>query len=159
MPLSRHGVVNLWRNSSGNTQPQSCQLAEPVWTDPGLESGFSVHELISFLTKRKVRAENESSNLPPLWKKKRGKKSAGEEWMVEHSPQILAREDNPENNHLLASHCKGAIWRRKMKLFWSCFVLFFSLFFPPPNFCSVFFIFLKFDYLINTLDAFVNTNR
>ena len=37
----------LTRNSSGNTQPQSSQLAEPLWTDPGLKSGISVRELIS----------------------------------------------------------------------------------------------------------------
>ena len=36
----------LTRNSSGNW-PQSSQLAEPLWTDPGLNSGISVRELIS----------------------------------------------------------------------------------------------------------------
>ena len=30
----------LTRNSSGNTQSQSSQLAEPLWTDPGLKSGI-----------------------------------------------------------------------------------------------------------------------
>ena len=29
------------------TQPQSPQLAEPLWTDPGLKSGISVRKLIS----------------------------------------------------------------------------------------------------------------
>ena len=29
-------------NSSGSTQPQSSQLAEPLWADPGLNSGISV---------------------------------------------------------------------------------------------------------------------
>ena len=29
----------LTRNSSGNSWPQSSQLAEPLWTDPGLKSG------------------------------------------------------------------------------------------------------------------------
>ena len=37
----------LTRNSSGNTRPQSSQLAEPLWIDPGLKSGISVRELIS----------------------------------------------------------------------------------------------------------------
>ena len=37
----------LTRNSSGNTQPQSSQLAEPLWTDSGPKSEISVHELIS----------------------------------------------------------------------------------------------------------------
>ena len=52
MLLSRYSVrilsVNeLIRNLSGNTRPQSSQLAEPLWADLGLKSGFSVHELIS----------------------------------------------------------------------------------------------------------------
>ena len=34
-------------NSSENTQPQSSQLAQPLWTDPGLRSGISVRKLIS----------------------------------------------------------------------------------------------------------------
>ena len=29
--------------SSGNTRSQSFQLAEPLWTDPGLKSGISLH--------------------------------------------------------------------------------------------------------------------
>ena len=35
----------LTRNSSGNTRPQSSQLAEPLWTDPGPKSGIGVREL------------------------------------------------------------------------------------------------------------------
>ena len=42
--LSRN---ELTRNSSGNTRSQSSQLAERMWTDPGLKSGFSLRELIS----------------------------------------------------------------------------------------------------------------
>ena len=34
-------------NMSGDTQSQSSQLAEPLWTDPGLKSGISVCKLIS----------------------------------------------------------------------------------------------------------------
>ena len=49
---------------------QLSQLAEPMWTDPGLKSGISVRELISTL-----------------------KEIAGGEWIVEHSPKILAREE------------------------------------------------------------------
>ena len=37
----------LTRNSSGNTRSQSSQLAEPLWTDPGLKSGIRSRELIS----------------------------------------------------------------------------------------------------------------
>ena len=40
-------------NSSGNTRSQSCQLAEPLWTDLGLKSGVSLLELISTYKKRK----------------------------------------------------------------------------------------------------------
>ena len=62
----------LTRNSSAKTWLQSSQLAEPVWTDPGLKSGITVRELIS--TSKK-------------------KKKACEERMVEHSPKILASEE------------------------------------------------------------------
>ena len=37
--------------SAGNTQTQSSQLAEPLWTDTGLKSGISVRRLISTLKK------------------------------------------------------------------------------------------------------------
>ena len=42
----------LTRNSSGNTHSQSSELAEPLWTDPGLKSGISVRELISIKKKK-----------------------------------------------------------------------------------------------------------
>ena len=47
MPLCRHSVGtyqenDLTLNWSGHTRPQSSQLAEPLWTDPGLSSGISV---------------------------------------------------------------------------------------------------------------------
>ena len=43
MPLSRHSAGTypeneLTRNLSGNIRPQSSQLAEPLWTDPGIKS-------------------------------------------------------------------------------------------------------------------------
>ena len=58
MPLSRYSVGTyqenrLTRNSSGNAQPQSSQLAEPLLTGPGLKSGISVRKLISTKKKRK----------------------------------------------------------------------------------------------------------
>ena len=37
----------LARNLSGNTRKQSSQLAEPLWTDPGIKSGISVREIIA----------------------------------------------------------------------------------------------------------------
>ena len=55
MLLSRQSVGisgnELTRNSSGNTWSQSSQLAEPLWTDPGLKSAISLCELISTLKK------------------------------------------------------------------------------------------------------------
>ena len=71
MPLSRHSVGTyqeneLTHNSSGNTLPQSSQLAEPLWIDSGLKNGIGVRELIS-TTKtnqnKKTQACNHSSNL------------------------------------------------------------------------------------------------
>ena len=58
--LSRHSVRTyqeneLTRNSSGNTRPQSSQLVEPLWSDPGVKSGIIVPELISTLKKKKKR--------------------------------------------------------------------------------------------------------
>ena len=43
----------LTRNFSGNIRPQSFQLAEALWTDPGLKSGISVRELISTKKEKK----------------------------------------------------------------------------------------------------------
>ena len=56
--LSGH---ELTRNLSGNTRSQSSQLAKPLWTDPGLNSGNSLRELISTLkqkTKKRRRGMN-----------------------------------------------------------------------------------------------------
>ena len=49
--LSRHSVGTyhagneLTRNLSGNAQPQSSQVAGPLWTGPGLKSGIGTREL------------------------------------------------------------------------------------------------------------------
>ena len=50
----------LTSNSSGNTRSQSSQLAEPLWTDPGLKSGISVRKLISNQKKKKKRKQGMS---------------------------------------------------------------------------------------------------
>ena len=68
MPLSRQSVGTFQKmsshaNSSGNTQPQLFQFAKPLWTDPGINSGISVHKLISTKKKKKAQAGNEWSNL------------------------------------------------------------------------------------------------
>ena len=46
---------------------QSSQLAEPLWTDPGLKSGISVRKLISTKkqTNKQTQAGNELSNILP----------------------------------------------------------------------------------------------
>ena len=66
----------LIRNSSGNTQTQSSQFTKPLWTDPGLKRRISVHNLISIFFK-----------------------SAGREWMVKHSPKILAHTEKARHTH------------------------------------------------------------
>ena len=53
----------LTRNLSGNIRPQSSQLAEPLWTDLGLNSEISARELIS--TWKKAQAGNEWPNVLP----------------------------------------------------------------------------------------------
>ena len=50
MQLSRHSVgtcpeMNSHATLSGNTRPQSSQLAEPQWTVPGLKNWINVREL------------------------------------------------------------------------------------------------------------------
>ena len=56
--VSRHSVGTYQgneptRNSSRSTRPQSSELAEPLRTDPGQESGICVRELISTSKKKK----------------------------------------------------------------------------------------------------------
>ena len=53
--LSMHNVETyqgnkLAHNLSGNTWPQLSQLAEPLWTHPGLKSGIDVHKFIKFMS-------------------------------------------------------------------------------------------------------------
>ena len=71
--LTRHSLgtyqgIELTRNSSVNTRPQSSQFAEPLWTDPGIKSEISVRELISTKKgrekERKVQAGNRQT-FPP----------------------------------------------------------------------------------------------
>ena len=54
----------LTLNLSGNLQLQSSQLAEPLWTDPGIKIGISVRKLVSpSPPKKKALAGNEWSNI------------------------------------------------------------------------------------------------
>ena len=99
--LFRHSVGTylgneLTRKSPGNTWPQSSQLAETLWTDPGLSNGIVVRELI--------------------FNQKKKKASVGGERIVERSPKVLAyKEKNtqktptpippPQSSTLLGSSC------------------------------------------------------
>ena len=65
MPLSRHSVGTYQEMSShathqGTFPSQSSELAELLWTDPGLESKISVRKLIS--TKKKKKEEAQAGN-------------------------------------------------------------------------------------------------
>ena len=58
MPLSRHSVGTypgneLARDLPGNIRPQLSQLAQPLWTDPGIKIGISVRQLTFTLKKKK----------------------------------------------------------------------------------------------------------
>ena len=53
----------LTRNSSGNTRSQSSQLAKPLWTDPGLNSGNSLRELISTLKQKINKQTNKTAGV------------------------------------------------------------------------------------------------
>ena len=60
MPLSRQSM-GIYKETSSHathqgTLSQSSQLAEPLWTDPGLKSGISLHELISTVKKKEKSA-------------------------------------------------------------------------------------------------------
>ena len=62
MPLFRHRVETYQEMNSHATHQGtlgdshlSSQLAEPLWTDPGLKSGISVHKLIFTLKKKKYK--------------------------------------------------------------------------------------------------------
>ena len=50
------------RNLSGNIRPKSSELAESLWTDPGIKNGISVRELISALKKKKKEEEAQAGN-------------------------------------------------------------------------------------------------
>ena len=57
MPLCRHSV-GIYPEK--NSQPQSFQLAEPLWTDLGLKSGIFVRELICTSKKKKRRKKKDA---------------------------------------------------------------------------------------------------
>ena len=109
MPLSRHSVGTYpemtSRKLSENVWPQLSQLTEPLWTDPGLKCGISTCKLIS------------------TSKKKEKKKSADGEWMVEHSPKILASEEKATTTTSLCAKVlcwQSLVWQGGQGLGGSC---------------------------------------
>ena len=78
-----HGGVVKAKRVMDVYMKTSSQLAEPLWTNPGLQTGISVRELISTLKK----------------KKKKKEKGAGGEWIVKHSPKVLARVKKSHHDH------------------------------------------------------------
>ena len=67
----------LTRKSSGNTVPQSTQLAGPLWTDPGIKSGIGRGKIQDIRMKCAMKilsvffsAENEASILEENWNTK-----------------------------------------------------------------------------------------
>ena len=69
-------------NSSENIQPQSSQLAEPLWTDPSIKSEISVHDLI--FTLKKAQAGNEWLNILPKSSQARKKSPPQRLWRPEN---------------------------------------------------------------------------
>ena len=72
MPLSRHNVGTYPETSAHATRQgtlsQSSQLADPLWTDPGLKSVINVRDLMSTYKKKKKKKTqegNEWSNILP----------------------------------------------------------------------------------------------
>ena len=61
------------RNSSRKTWPQSSQLAEPLWTDPGVRSGINVCELISTTKEEKKHRQGMNDQTFSPKPRKRGK--------------------------------------------------------------------------------------
>ena len=65
----------LTRDLSGNIRPQSSQLVEPLWTDPGLKSGISVRDLISASKRKKKKKEKKKERI----RRRQRRRSAGGE--------------------------------------------------------------------------------
>ena len=66
MLLSTHGGGAYQETTSHETHQgtlsQSSQLAEPLWTDPGLKSGISVRKLISTLRQKERKKHRQGMN-------------------------------------------------------------------------------------------------
>ena len=62
------------RSLSGNIRPPSSQLAEPLWTDPGIKSEISARELISTSKQTKKRRQEMNGRTFSQNPRTRGKK-------------------------------------------------------------------------------------
>ena len=88
-------VALLWKRMWGNARPQSSQLAEPLWTDPGIKSGISVRELISTLKKKRKQAQSVSEwlNILPkslqVRKKPRPLRKTFERWLSQAKVSLM----------------------------------------------------------------------
>ena len=103
----------LTRSWSGNTRPQSSQLVEPLWTDPGLKSGVSVHELISTLRRRKkAQAGRElSNNLPNPRTRGKSHHRAWVHWDLDKAGTVLCvkqLENSTIYDVFLPGDCSGS---------------------------------------------------
>ena len=111
MPLSRHSVGTYRETSSQATHrgtlTHSSQLAEPLWTDPGLKSGISVRELISlfsfFLFSFLRQAGNELSNILQKSSHARKKPAPPHQFPVLNKSTHIQRLKGMRQNSLSAS--------------------------------------------------------
>ena len=65
---------------SGNIRPQSSQLGEPRWTDPGIKSEISARELISTSKKKKKKKERKKEKKKKKKRRRRRKSTGVNEW-------------------------------------------------------------------------------
>ena len=98
--LPRHSVGTyqgneLTRNSSGNSRQQSFQLAELLWTDPGLKSGMVC------------------ASYSPL---KQPKQGARGKRIVEPFSKILSCEENASTTTIFHTGLPGTFQRRALLL-------------------------------------------
>ena len=81
-PLSRHSLRPIRKRVhtqlSGNIRPQSSQLGQPLWTDPGIKIGMSVSELIS--TEKKKKKRRQGINGRQFYKKQQKKYSQANQY-------------------------------------------------------------------------------
>ena len=77
---------------SGNIRPQSCQLVETLWTDPGLKNEISVRELLSLSPHTHTHTHKPANN-------NNKKALAGNEWSNILLKFSQARKKSPVNAH------------------------------------------------------------